>query len=313
MLTKMQSIAQAIFKMNKGSTTQFDTEPTRWSWAKRIESYEEVPDVYKSFFQPLLENRQAFPYTLLTPPFNRFMFKSNEKLVCDLEDELAILEKIGNAFEEQRHSIDRISYIEVRTILLDSQIKFCGQTKEGANITSTVKFNSVTDYFFEPILKKIRLAHVDSKNINGTSESGKFDSLINVNFKFMNYARRSVLTGEKVFRFILQPEIQTKILKLFGITYYKTIHPTHMVILTDWELIIIREEKIVSDRGKYGGIWTYIPLNKVEKLSTSLKDDNLFMLSIQLRGTDSLEVPFQVSAKEEVNQLLTSFGELTAK
>jgi len=189
MLARMQSFAHAILKRDKESATQFDTEPTRWSWAKRIGAYEEVPATYTSFFQPLLESRQTFPYTILTPSFNRFMFKSNEKLVCDLGDELVILEWIGNVFEVQHHPIDKISYVEVRTILLDSQIKFCGLNKNGTNISSTLKFNSVTDYFFEPILKKIRLAHADVQKIGQTSESGEFDSLMDVNFKFMNWCK----------------------------------------------------------------------------------------------------------------------------
>ena len=198
-------------------------------------------------------------------------------------------------------------------MLLDSQIKICILTNDGTSISSTLKFNSVTDYFFDPILKKIRLAHIDPKRIGQTSESGKFDSLMDVNFKFMNYARRSVLAGEKVIHFILQPEIQAKVLKIFGITYYKTLHPTHMVILTDWELIIIREEKTGSDSSRYGGTWDFIPLSKIENLSTNVKDNGLFVLSIQIRGADSLEVPFQATAKEDVDQLLSHLKELTMK
>lgn len=313
MLTRMQNVAHMILGTNKKPSANFDTEPTRWSWAKQIESYDTVPDTYQSFFQSLLESNQTFPYTILTPFFNRFMFKSNEKLVCDLGDELIILERFGNTFEVQRYPIDGIIYVEVRTILLDSQIKICGLNRDGVNASSTLKFNSVTDYLFEPILKKIRLAHVISSDIKQNTEAGKFDGLISVNFKFMNYARHSVLAGEKVLLFILQPEIQTKILKLFGTTYYRTIHPTHIVILTDWELIIIREEKIAGDRSKYGGAWDFIPLKKIKKMSLSQNDPSLLMLSIQLSETAPIELPFLASAKEEVNQLITSFGKLTTK
>jgi hypothetical protein len=84
-----------------------------------------------------------------------------------------------------------------------------------------------------------------------------------------------------------------------------------MVILTDRELIMIREEREQMGKGKYGGTWTYIQLNKIEKFSASARDDNLLVLSIQLPGIASLEVPFPVSAKEDVDQLLTSFEELT--
>jgi hypothetical protein len=123
----------------------------------------------------------------------------------------------------------------------------------------------------------------------------------------MNYAKHSILAGEKVIRFILQPEIQRKILTILGKTYYKKIHPTRMVILTDRELIIIQEEKAQMEIGKYGGTWIYIPLSKIEKLSANIRDDNLLTLSIQLPGFASFEVPFQTAVKDEVDELLVSY------
>jgi hypothetical protein len=304
----MQNIAHTILKINQKPTAKFDTEPTRWSWAKQIGSYDTVPDLYKSFFDPFLATGRTFPYTVQTPAFDRYMYRSTEKLVCDLGDEIVILERYGDKFDVQRYPIEGIDYFEVRSILLDSQIKICGLNRNGAHTSSTLKFNSVTDYLFEPILQRARLAGVDARNTDQDSGIEQFDHLMMVNFKFMNYARQSVLAGEKVVHFILQPEIQGKILTILGKTFYRTIHPTHMVILTDRELIIIQEEKAQMGKGKYGGTWTYISLSKIEKLSTSVRDNNLLVLSIQLPGIASLEVPFQVSAKEDVDQLLADYG-----
>ena len=308
MSTRMQNTPQMLLKQrNKQTIKTFDANPTKWSWAIQIESPDAVPDTYKSFFEPILESGQTFPCTVLTPSFNRFMFKSNEKLVCDLGDEIVILERFGDAFEARYYPIEQISYVEVRSILLDSQITICGLTRNGANASSILKFNSVTDYLFDPILQKIRLAGVDLTNRDKGTEAGKFDHLMNVNFKFMNYAKRSVLAGEKVLHFILQPEIQKKFLRFLWMTYYKTVRPTHMVILTDWELILIREERVANDKGKYGGTWDFIPLSKIEKLSLKEDDSELFRFSIQISGNDFLEVPFQASAKGEVSQLMASF------
>lgn len=313
MLTRMQNVAHTVLRINQKPTAKFDTVPTRWSWARQIESYDAVPDTYKSFFDPFLAAGRTFPYTVQTPAFDRFLSKSTEKLVCDLGDEIVVLERYGEKFNVQRYPIEGISYFEVRSVLLDSQIKICGLNKDGVHTSSMFKFNSVTDYLLEPILQRARLARVDARNIGQDSEADKFDHLMMVNFKFMNYARHSVLAGEKVVHFILQPEIQGKILTILGKTYYRTIHPTRMVILTDRELIIIQEEKAQMGKGKYGGTWTYIPLSKIEKLYASTRDDNLLVLSIQLPGDTSLEVPFQVSAKEEVDQLLVSYGGLSVE
>ena len=126
----------------------------------------------------------------------------------------------------------------------------------------------------------------------------------------MTYARRSLLGGEKVIHTILQPEIRVSMFSILG-KIYRTISPTHMSILTDRELIIIREEERRSGEDRYGGIWNYIPLNKIVTLSLSRKDSNLLVLSIQLPKSACLEYLFQASAEQEINQLLDRFKELT--
>jgi hypothetical protein len=83
-----------------------------------------------------------------------------------------------------------------------------------------------------------------------------------------------------------------------------------MSILTDRELIIIREDERLGARARYGGIWDYIALNKILSLSLSGKGDNLIVLSIHLPEGEHLEVLFQASAKQEVDLLLEQFVRL---
>jgi hypothetical protein len=288
-------------------------EQTRSSWAKPIASYDAVPAVYKDFFGPLQADGREFPYTVLTPSYEGFIHRTTEKLVCDFGHEIYVLERSRNTFEAQCYPFERISYIEFRTVLLDAYIKISGVTKYGVAASSIFRFNSVTDYLFTPILERIRLATVDSKGAAQNSELEKFDHLVRLNYKFMNYARRSLLGGEKVIHSVLQPEIRVSLLTVLGKTYYRTISPTHMSILTDRELIMLREEERRSGNERYGGVWDYIPLNKIVTLSLSEKDSSLLVFSIQLPENARLEYLFQASAKREVNQLLDRFRELTTQ
>jgi hypothetical protein len=156
----------------------------------------------------------------------------------------------------------------------------------------------------------VRPLPVDSKDGTQSAEIEKFDYLADVNFKFMNLARRSLLDGEKIVQFILQPEIQEKVLTFLNKTYDRTISATHMSILTDCELIVIREDVTQRKEDRYGGIWDYIPLKKIKSLSVSEKADTLLGLNIQIPEEMSFELLFQVSAKDELNQFLTRFEEL---
>jgi hypothetical protein len=219
------------------------------------------------------------------------------------------LEKRGNTFEAQSYPLDGIHYVQVRNILLDSRITISGTTRQGVYVTSSLKFNSVTDYLFTPILNKMRRAPLDLQ-ATPSSEAAKFDPWIGLSFKFMNFARHSLLAGEKVIYAILQPEIRTPVLTILGKTYYRTLSPTHASILTDRELILIREDDKLNSAGKYGGIWEYVPLNKISTLSLSEEDGELLVLSIQLPNKTQLECLFQACARRQVDQLLDRFREL---
>ena len=298
---------------NAGLPTLSTEEQTRLSWAKPIESYTTVPKVYQDFFEPYLAAGREFPYTIQGPSYEGFFHRSTEKLICDFGSDIFILGRNGNTYTARCYPLDKISYVEIRSVLLDSYIKISGVTKEGLRASSSIRFNTVTDYLFTPIVEKIRLSAIGRKGTDQEPETGLFDHLISINYKFMNYGRRSLLGGEKYSYSILQPEIRTPILKFLGRKFYRTIFPTHMSILTDRELIMIREEARQSGNDRYGGIWDFIPLNKIGSLSLDKKGSNLLVLTIQLPENERLEYLYQASATEDLGKFLARYKELTAK
>ena len=84
-----------------------------------------------------------------------------------------------------------------------------------------------------------------------------------------------------------------------------------MSILTDRELIFIREDATQRKDDRYGGFWDYIPLRKIKTLSISERDDKLLVLTVQLPENTEFEILFQDSAKEEIDQLLNQFNKIT--
>lgn len=299
-------------RKKKAPTLGEIAEQTRASWARHIKSYGDVPTVYRDFFESLQARGQPFPYTVLTPSYQGFLRRATERLICLLSDEVDVLERSGNSFNAHRFALDGISYVEVRDVLLDSHVKISGATREGLAKTCTLRFNSVTAYLFRPVVRGIRLATGDATDAPQPAERDEFGHLVTVNYKFMNYARRSLLPGEEVIQAILQPEIRDRLLTAFGRTFFRTVSPTHMTILTDRELIMIREEYSRSAEERYGGAWTYMPLSKVVALSQSARGGGLLGLSVQLPGGGGPEGLFEASLKPEVDRLVARFGELVA-
>lgn len=197
-------------------------------------------------------------------------------------------------------------------VLLVSQITIYGITKGGLPEAVTIKFNTATEELFTPILEKIRRLATDPADGEPGSELGKFAYLEKADFKFMNYARRSLLGGEKVLQVILQPRIRKRVFKFLGKTFYRSISPAHLCILTNRELILIREEDGQGFLAEYGKVWNYIRLKKIVDLSLEGEDGNFPGLLIQLAEGLRIETRYQASAKQEIDQLLSQFASITA-
>lgn len=284
---------------------------TMSTWAKPIDSLDLVPPVYQDFFADLLSDGREFPNTVLTPAFERLFHKTTEKIICDAGDEIWVMEKVGSACQLQRYPLEGIAYVEHRTMLLDSRIKISGLTRQGDPTSSTLKFNTVTDYLLIPFLEKIRLSWGNHRAAASGSELDKFNYLSRSNYKFMNFARRSLMAGERVIHAVFQPEIKERRLALLGMTFYKTISPAHMCILTDRELILIRDTDGHAGRDKYGGTWDYIRLNQIRSASLSWQDDHRLSLSIELPAGEKFHLLYSGTMKEDVDQMLARLPEKT--
>jgi hypothetical protein len=283
-------------------------EQSRLSWARVAEFYDEIPAAYRSWLDPLLRGGETFPYIVLTPTYEGYFRRENEKLVCLLEGSLHIVERAGDRLIPTAYPLDDIGSIEVGAILLRGWITVRGVSGGGIRSSSTIRFNTVTDRLFAPFLKEFRAGACPPSGASLADERAKFAELLERNYKFMNYARGSVLPGEEVLCYVLQPEIREQLLRLFGRSLSRCISPTHIAILTDRELIAISEESgsLWQSFGtvKYGGIWQYIPRTRITAASIASRDDGLLALSIQLPRNDTMEMLFSPSSRPDLDTLL---------
>jgi hypothetical protein len=285
-------------------------EITKRSWARVVETYDDVPALYKEFFADLLADGSTFPYAVLTPTYEGFLRRENEKLVCNPGHRLFILEKARNTFGCTCYAFEEINYVEVGEILLQAWMTVSGIANNGALTASTFKFNAVTDYLFTPLVTRMRTGDRFTPAGDRRLEWLKFDYLGDLNFKFMNFARDSILPGERVLCSVLQPDIRLEVARILGHSFYRMVAPAHLTILTDCELITIRDDQsqLRNESTRYGGIWTYIPLCKITSVSLAEKEDNLLGLSIHLPGDDHLELLFSAANRREVEGLCTAIA-----
>lgn len=282
------------------------------SWARRVASYQELPPGFQDFFKTLPTRQGEFPYALLTPSPGRWgLFScSHPKLVCLLEGKLYALSRTGQQVVCTCYALPDISYVEFGSILLKGWLIIRGMSQAGDLASDRFDFNAVTNRLFSPILEQVRGGVNTAAGQDRQSELAKFGYLMNLNFKFMNYARASLLPGEKVVSTILQPEVRRQVARLPGKAFFRTLAAAHLCILTDRELIIICDEDSWTVRRgiRYGGIWTFIPLHKIRRVSLAEADENTLCLCLHLPHGDRRDVLFAGSSRQAVERLVAHFS-----
>lgn len=295
------------------STVLTAARQTMAAWSKLVESREDIPAVYKTHFDKTFDTEQRFPVVILTPSLDKFPRKTTEKLICDTDDALYIFEKNGNQIETACYPYRDMYGSEIGIILLDSWLTIHGRTSQGEVAVSKIEFNTTSRRYFEPILNKLRPTPTTMDKAHFAAEKDKFNSLSAINFKFMNYGRESLHPGETVIRFLLQSEIRQPLFTIFGKTFHKTLSHTHFTVITDQELILIRDTGNDKDgrAGRYGGIWQYIPLRYIDSVFLSEVADDRLTLSVRCQPDRTIEMLFDISNLPELQQLCSELQSLT--
>jgi hypothetical protein len=279
-----------------------------------VRTCSELPDIYQEYVAALGAEAlgvDAGPerYFVLTPTYKGFLYRENEKLVFLAGERLHIVERTRAGLAPLCFPLQTIHYAEAGMILLHSWLTIRGSTVDGQLTSSTCKFNAVTARLFTPFLEHIRAVDTGAA-VDLAHERARFDALGKLSYKFMNYGRGSILPGETVVAQVWQPELRTRLATILGRPIYRRQAPAHLAILTDHELIVIREDPDDSDeRGHYGGIWTYVPLSQIVGADVTARGDQVLVLSVTLPAGDRLEALFAAALRPAVDVLLRALCE----
>lgn len=276
-------------------------------WPRLILDEKDIPESFRDFFTKIYTPQTPFPYTVFILPERYYHRKANPKLICLFNDRICIAEKVNKQINSVCFNIFQISYLEIGVLLLYSWLKIHGMVN-GQSTSVTVEFNTVVQDLFKPIIEKTRLLihHIELSNdyrIQLQTEQQKFDFLNRKDYKYMNYGKDSLMPGCKVNQILFQPDIQVKYMRYFT----KTLSLVHQSILTDKELIIIKDDSSdmkMDKRKRYGGISRYIPLQKIKKtelISDPKEATHIFL--IYFSENEMIESLFSASMKSELENL----------
>jgi len=222
------------------------------------------------------------------------------------------LARTGTEIVAQAYPLSTICTIEMGSILLYSWFTIYGATSAGISST-TIEFNTVSDRHFAAFVSKIRPQPSVADVAKWRQDQTAFDYLVTKSFKFMNYGRSSLVGGEKVIQTLWQPEIRERILPQLRLPFYRTVTTAHLAILTNQELILIREDER-SSRGekgtRYGGVWRYIPLRNIVSVSVEQRAKALLALSIELSAAERVDRIFALTRRPEVARFQNAIEQL---
>jgi len=230
-------------------------------------------------------------------------------MICVTDGRLYVMEKSKRDVELVSFNVADIDYLEVGTVLLHSWVQFSGLSG-GKPAKAKAEFNTVMEKLFKPIINAVRADA--GERTSDEQELGKFEYLKQLNFKFMNYARDSIKSGERVILTLYQPKIKSEFFRIFNFKLFRLVSVPHVFILTDREIIIIRDSDKFSRHDNYGGIWTYIPLGKFKGIELSPDEEkNILTFSLLLNSGDSIKVTYELDRRQEVELLAAKLDSTT--
>lgn len=276
------------------------------SWARNVRDYSEIPEIFKFYYDENFKDLTQFLNAIYAPADSWGRKKTNDKLILLYENSIVFLESVKGNINVVSYPIQNINYIENGSILLYSWLKINGDVN-GETKSSLVEYNTVVENIFKPIIDELRISLCDIDVREVEEELHIFDCLRDVNYKFMNYAKKAVLNGEKVIDFLYQADIKVPYFKFFK----KLKSTSHMIIFTNKELIILEEENVKSTKdAKYGGIWIYIPVHKILNAYIDEEETGFLNLSINVSGSNVFKSRFESSQKEKVERLVEQINKI---
>jgi hypothetical protein len=246
---------------------------------------------------------EGFPYTVLIPGEQASALQPaiNPQMLCLYQDRLVNLEAIQGEVQTAEYALKSISSVEHGSVLLDSWM-----TIYSASRSKTFNFSSAVGHVFSPIIKALRATDETGDTEESASktreEAAKLGYLWKQNIKYLNYARESLAPGATILASVYQEDIPLSKWNFFNKPVFSSYLSGHLALLTDRELIFIKESEEVRaiHDTSYGGVFSYIPLESIRSVTFEASEDKKVDWVVDVSLVDGKHYQFQYSAASAV-------------
>jgi hypothetical protein len=278
---------------------------------RAISSYEEIPAGFLAAFPG---EDAGFPYTVLIPEggLSPFQKDTNPQMLCLYENRLVSLEAIQGEVQTSEYALKSITSVEHGRVLLNSWMSI-----NSASRNKTLNFSSSFEQVFSPIIKALRatadVQEPDASAAKNQEEITKLGYLWKRNIKYFNYAKQSLAPGATIQASVYQEDIPLSKLNFFNKPVFSSYLSGHLAVLTDREMIFIKESeeiRAIHDTS-YGGVFSYIPVDKVKSVDFQMTDDKKVDCVVSIGLVDGKHYQFQYSTATAMQ--LDAFKEACAR
>ncbi len=251
------------------------TQTTKF-WAEEVTTLNQLPDHFQQLVYELIQGDFSSAYVVYAPSR-----KYSDAVIMLMDQKVVVLKKKDDDVNANIYHMEEIQQVQMGSTLLDSWLKICGKTNGRFNC-ETIDFNTVMDELFEPVLDEVRRHTLGLLSTDQPIEDQKLNDLKELNLKFYNYGKMRLLPGQCVLAYAYQPEVKLSFWK--RATERET--EPHLLVLTEKELLMIKEtgQRKKSATQKYSGIWTHIPLKKIDTIELAPLDDGWGELTVKMEG-----------------------------
>lgn len=275
---------------------------TMKAWAIEVKEDQSIPEVFQQTARQILEDCKTFPYTIYAPRNRKTGKPAWDHLLMMTETTVWILEDHDKKVAIAQIPMDGIQSIQMGTVLLQSWIKLCGKSPAGPECV-VLYYDTVMGELFIPVMENLRRKMIKISNDNREPQADELDYLKEISLKFYNYGKQSLLPGQRICCSAYQPQSGD----LDKTAHADHVTAPHLTILTDEELIIIQETEQAEESAtqKYSGIWTHIPVDKIEEVeATSLQESQWEKMSLQFLDQKPVEIVFDPDNHEAIEKLI---------